>query len=385
MSQTLTGTKVHSAIRRSILTWVSRLLFVLNIIAGFYSLIAYFAIHVSPIRFWLAGFITLTIPVLLICHVLFILCWLLISPLKSLLSMVLLLIGFPLLQRTYAFHPHADPGPSKDSTQFKVLSYNTRLLNMLDYYGKGNKEKSVKQLDWIRNNDADIKCLQEFFNEDDSPVFNSISRISGKGSYNYYMTPLFRLNNKSRGFYGVAIFTKFPIVGSGDIIFDRRTLNKGVFVDIVIHQDTVRVFNVHLYSMSIVPDSLGTKKDYASIKRNYADITKRLRRGLVTRSRQIEVLEKYIKASPYKVIVCGDFNEVPYSYVYQQMRRRLSSSFEDAGNGFGFTLNNALFFLRIDNQFYDKRLKVDSFETHRDIPYSDHFPISATYSLQKEK
>jgi endonuclease/exonuclease/phosphatase family metal-dependent hydrolase len=46
--------------------------------------------------------------------------------------------------------------------------------------------------------------------------------------------------------------------------------------------------------------------------------------------------------------------------------------------------DDKLFFLRIDNQFYDQDLQVHNFKTHREADFSDHFPISATYSLDPE-
>jgi endonuclease/exonuclease/phosphatase (EEP) superfamily protein YafD len=80
--------------------------------------------------------------------------------------------------------------------------------------------------------------------------------------------------------------------------------------------------------------------------------------------------------------VCGDFNETPYGYAYGQVRHRLSNAFEEAGSGFGFSYRNAPRYIRIDNQFYDKKkLKVLDFQTRRDVSYSDHYPIVGRYKL----
>jgi len=61
----------------------------------------------------------------------------------------------------------------------------------------------------------------------------------------------------------------------------------------------------------------------------------------------------------------------------------MRNAFEDAGKGFGFTYNKVLFFLRIDNIFYDPSLNIEHFKTHREVDYSDHYPVSATFSWQK--
>lgn len=344
-----------------------------------YSFFAFLSIHIPPSRFWPAGFATLSIPVLLAMHVLLVAWWLRKRPRRwAWLSLAALAMALPLLERTFAWH-WQPPKPRFQS--FKVLSFNTQLFNAHDYFNAGDKTKSKSAIEWLRNDDSDIKCLQEFYDQDGSRDFNSISKIAQTGGYNYYITPLFHGNRNWKGFYGVAIFSKFPIVNTGDIIFDRNTLNKGIFVDVKINADTVRVFSVHLLSMSIRAEQLAVGGNYQQTKSSYVGVLRRLKKGFVTHSRQVTTLDRYVRNSPHPVIVCGDFNSMPYSFTYQKMRKRLRNAFEDAGSGFGFTYNSrAFFFLRIDNQFYDSRLQVHDFRIHREVNFSDHFPISATYS-----
>lgn len=288
-------------------------------------------------------------------------------------------MGYPLFQRTFTLQ-WGEKVATKQ-TEFTVMSYNARLFNTYLYYKNKNSPEPRQSINWVAQNNADIKCIQEFYNMDNSMVFNTISKIASNGGYEYYMTPLFKGLGGKRGFIGVAIFSRFPIINQGDVVFGERTLNKGVFIDVTIGKDTVRVFNVHLHSMSIKTDSLFKNDGYQDLKEDYLDTFRRLKKGFATRGKQISILEKHIKASPYKVIVCGDFNDIPYSYTYQKLRKYLYNSFEEAGNGFGFTYNGKLFFLRIDNQFFDPRLRVVNFKTHREVGYSDHFPITATYAV----
>ncbi len=360
----------------------SRFVFIINLVAAIYTLVAYLAIQIPPSRVVLAGFLTLSIPVMLFLHLLLLIYWLRKSPTRTWVSVLVLVAGFPLLQRTFAFHPFKTGSATEaDAATFKVLSYNTQLFAAHDYFNNGSKEKPKQALAWIKDSKADILCLQEFYNQDGNSDFDAISQLANEG-YNSYMTPLFRLNSDWQGFYGVAIFSKFPIIKRGDIVFDRNTLNKGVYADLLIDNDTIRVFNIHLLSMSIQIDSLSNRKEISGIKAESKNIINRLKKGLRAHSRQAALVDWYVRNSPHPVIVCGDFNEIPYTYTYHRIRRRLNNAFEDAGTGFGFTFNNSkLFFLRIDNQFYDKRLQVHSFQTHREASYSDHFPISGVYSI----
>ena len=88
------------------LNFFSRVMFFLNLIAALFTFISYFFVQISPKDFWIAGFFTLSLPVLLlVVHPVFIIYWLVNRFfLKILISLITLLAGYPLLQRTITFH-----------------------------------------------------------------------------------------------------------------------------------------------------------------------------------------------------------------------------------------------------------------------------------------
>ncbi|MBC7922708.1 MAG: endonuclease/exonuclease/phosphatase family protein [Ferruginibacter sp.] len=351
-----------------------------NLLVCAYTLGVYRFVHISPADFWPAGFLTLSLPIAMLLHVAFGLYWLWFSPPKALFSLVVVLVGYPYWQRTLTYHA---PGPVAESLpSFEVLSYNVRMLNTYHERLGVNASTSTKMLDWLIEHDADIKCVQELYNADTSRVYNSMKQLYFRQKHPQYATPPPDLYESRQGYVGVVIFSKFPILRYEKLVFDRSGINKGVVADIAVGKDTIRVFNVHLQSMSIRVKKVLSEREYERAKKDLADIFRRLKRGFVSRAEQVDLLEKRIAASPYKVIVCGDLNDMPYGYTYSKLRKRLRNAFEEAGNGFGFTYNDKLFFLRIDNQFCDPRFSVRDFTTHREVDYSDHFPVSAVYSLE---
>jgi len=231
-------------------------------------------------------------------------------------------------------------------------------------------------VNWIARNDADIKCLQEFYNDNKSEVFNTTSRIAQANNNAVVVKPAFV--NRIGAQFGLAIFSRFPIIHSGEVLNEESKHQHAIFADVNTGEDTIRVYNTHLQSMSIDENKIG---EFEQAKENYLNIAKKLRFGFVERAKQVDNLVNHILQSPYPVIVCGDFNDLPYSYTYLTLKQHLSNAFEEAGHGFGFSYNGKLFFLRIDNQFYSKQLRATSFNIYRDISYSDHFPIRAEYSL----
>ena len=247
-----------------------------------------------------------------------------------------------------------------------------------------------------------------------SAIFNSIDKISEKRKGHYYFSTA--ITNKTGAQFGIITFSKFPIINKGDLGFGNNTLNQATYIDVIItnstnspellggagHQinkparhsqsqrkaggsaDTIRIYNIHLQSLLIKGKDIfkyaEEKNDILSKSKNLLHLFKTVS---ILRSRQLDILISHINNSPYAVVVCGDLNDTPYSYTYQTLDKILNNAFEKAGNGFGFTYNSKFPFLRIDNQFASRCFTINSFKTHYEADYSDHFPISANYTLME--
>lgn len=223
-------------------------------------------------------------------------------------------------------------------------------------------------INWVKNHPAGVKCLQEYFYDYYNPIFKTKEAISKNGAYHCY----YESNKDTSRFQvrGLAIFSKYPIINSGRIFADQNQYNRGIFADILYNDDTVRIVNIHLHSMEMGGET-HLKGFYFKYKT-----------GTYTRVRQGKKVLNFVKNSPYMTIVCGDFNQTALSYLYKIFDQQLHNAFDKAGSGFGFTLNNKLFFLRIDNQFYNDKLKIKGFKTLDHIKYSEHYPILGLYQPQ---
>lgn len=264
----------------------------------------------------------------------------------------------------------------------KVLSYNTRVFNVYNHLGKKDKWKSTKDMTkWIVDGNFDIMCFQEFYYEPLNKNFNTIKNLKAKNKYNHYFYKT--LTNRSDGQFGLAIFTKYKILNKGVINFNKKINNQIIYVDLKIKADTVRVYNCHLISNNLddseMPDSdNSTKKNGSKIKK----LASVLKKGFAKRANQIDSLIKDIDKCPYKIILCGDLNDLPYSYTYKKLKSNLDNCFEQKGNGMGFSYNGKIPFLRIDQIFVSEQIQTKSFVTHFKVKYSDHFPISTTLVIK---
>ena len=337
------------------------------------SLLTLASSYISPETFWLGSvLVPWLIPLLLINLIVLLILlvkrsWMLALPL-------LIIIGaLTLLPRLYAWPSGEYAGESNSG--FRVVSYNTSFFRASgvfskSYYSSDKNLLSLQITDWIRSNGADIICLQEFFDDENSEIFNNVQAIGTSGGYqHHFLHKALHDNGVERG---LITFSKFPIVDQGDIFLSENRYNGATFVDLRIDADTVRVINLHLESLNL------------SERAKRGGIPSLVRSNAIQKSRQAQEVMQYIRESPYPTIVCGDFNEVPNGYIYRQFSQSLDNAFEEEGDGLGLTYQGSYPtpLLRIDNQFYDPRLHLVSFATHYGIGYSDHFPIEARYQLR---
>jgi endonuclease/exonuclease/phosphatase family metal-dependent hydrolase len=355
-----------------------------NFIAAVVLTIIYASGKIPPTEkynLWLISFI---IPVALAVNVILLTVSLFLRKKSSLYYLVTLLIGSNYLLSTI---PLKSIFKKRTQTEdIAVLSYNTHSLG--GHYGTPSSFVSIDQetsdfKDWIVDQQFDIQCYQEFINYFGHPELDLIKVFGSKGFHTYFSFDSSAMVRKVA--VGTVIASRFPILKSGDVFTSKNGFNRVTYADLKVKSDTLRVINVHLESMGLKQFNPVVKSGFRSKKQNARIILSKLKVGVFERSRQIKILTEFIERSPYPVVCVGDFNDMPYSYSYQYMKREMKNAFEEAGNGFGFTYQgNTLRVLRIDNQFYSSDVSALRFETLHDVKFSDHFPVLGSYSLERE-
>ena len=96
------------------------------------------------------------------------------------------------------------------------------------------------------------------------------------------------------------------------------------------------------------------------------------------RASQADTIARVVGESPYRVVLCGDFNDTPVSYVYRRMRGNRQDAFSEAGRGFSYTFNGFRNVLRIDYVMLDPTFEVVDYRTP-ELDYSDHLPVVVTF------
>lgn len=224
--------------------------------------------------------------------------------------------------------------------------------------------------------EADIVCFQEY-----SPKTCHVGQYSWKVEKLTSFAPNRRV--------GLALFSRYPIIKSYGRIWDRNgvpDINGYVWADLRYGMDTIRVVNLHLWSMGVRIEHAAKAAQTGDLPRFFAELanaTRRLKAGFTHRTDQIREIETFVTGCRHPVIICGDFNETPMSYSYGKLRQHFKNAFEEAGRGLGFTLNRHPYCVRIDQQFVSSDWVVQKCEVLSHVAFSDHFPVLAEYALKR--
>lgn len=325
-------------------------------------------------------------PYLLLANFFFLLMWLLGKRKYFLISLVVMLLSIPALKKTYPIFPYSNKLTGTEVDTVKFLSYNTMSNFGYKKYSPNEEESGIQ---YLLNQDADIMALQEFnVNKNNQYLTEEdVLDIYKKYKYNYIWLGSSSQTKKRKS--GMAIFSKYPIVKKELIDYDSNYTGV-IYTDIDINGTIYRLFNVHLESNRITAaDNVLLRRvrdnfDSDNLSEVTQVLTQKLSEASVKRARQAEIIAKVIKESPHKVIVCGDFNDVPNSYAHSQMLGdNLRDAFIGAGKGLGLTYSNGLYQFRIDYILYDKTIGVKDFVIDK-VDYSDHYPIHCSLILPKE-
>jgi endonuclease/exonuclease/phosphatase family metal-dependent hydrolase len=347
---------------------------ILSLIASLLS------VYINPNDLFIFQFFGLIFIFIYSLNFLFFLFWLFIKKKKSMmiLNLIFIVIGITYLNDFFRINLSSN---EVGDNSFKIISYNVRQFDL--YNWEENKINRDKYFEFLKDEDPDIVCFQEYYEDFKKDFVTTDSIIKILKTKNYYFKP--SIINAKRYAYGIATFSKYPIINSDFVKFENSS-NIIIYTDIIIKNDTIRIFNAHLQSIKFKPEDykfitkVENSIDSIVIDEAKPVITK-MRDAYKLRAVQADTLAQLIKKSPFKVILCGDFNDTPISYTYHKVKSNLNDAFIEAGSGIGQTYNGTFPSFRIDYILYSDEIEAVNFKSPR-IPLSDHFPIVSSMKLK---
>lgn len=298
------------------------------------------------------------LPLLIIGNVVFLIYWLALRRFHwACIPLITILCCIPYIGTLYQFGSLDEKADAKPG--LKIATYN---VAMFGRETSGFMAQDI--LSEMKKQKVDIACFQEY-NDHAGDKRNS-------DSYKEYFP------YSAVGKSDMVIYSRYPIVNSKNIPFER-TNNSAMWAEIKVNDNVYRVYNVHLQTTGIngalhraaKQESKGIDvQNNALMNYLYGNYTV----GMITRSGQANQVAMDMKESEVPIIVCGDFNDVPYSYVYNTILGDMIDGFKECGSGYMNTFRGGKKKVRIDYIFHSKEMEGFSYYK-KELSYSDHYPI----------
>ena len=338
-------------------------------------IIAYLTPHVPPAMFGQFTIVGLFAPVLFIMVMVCTLLWLVMRRWTMALIFTLLLIpGFFHFKDFFNMEVMIEEQRPENNRELTILTHNVR-----GFYNDNGNRRVQDYVDYLAMNDLpDVVCLQEFPRE--AQGIKSLDTLFDGRYDEVYMAEA-----EEGGEYAVRTYSRYPIIRQGSVAGEGRGTSH--WCDIVYKQyDTIRIFNNHLYTTSISKDD---SEDIARGKilqdgDRMRSIVNRIADNSSIRASHVDTLRYIIDNTPYRHIVCGDFNDTPMSYVYSVLSENLYDAFVESGNGYGYTFRPMRGMLRIDYILRSEGLESLGYAADESATFSDHLPVYARFKVAKQ-
>jgi endonuclease/exonuclease/phosphatase family metal-dependent hydrolase len=338
----------------------------LNLLLIVATLLAILAPYASPKYSWWVSLFGMSFPWLFFANFCFVLFWLITKNIYFLFSAVCILLSWNAFTGIFGFNGK-DAAPA---TSLNVMSFNCRAF----YDFTADKPTKTKILQLLQSEALDVICFQEFPTNPNTKA-SLIEQIKTQTQLPYYYQP---------EAYALAIFSKYPLHNS-NILKTDNVPNGCIYADIHLPKGQMRVYNVHLKSNHVSDDAnkvledpdLQKKSTWLGIK----TMLSKIRTSSKIRTEQAQRISKHIEQCRLPVVLCGDLNETPQSYVYNLLTTKLHDSFRLKGAGRGSTYAGKIPVLRIDYILAGEEFRISDHRILRkDV--SDHYPVVSSLHLK---
>lgn len=337
----------------------------IQIVISILTLVGLFGGDVTPVGNTARAICVYILPIFIVANFVMMLYWL-IRRKWLLLAIPILTVAccIPYIGTYYQFSLENPQQNTKSG--LKIASYN---VGMFGRETSGFMAQDI--LAEMRRQKVDVLCIQEY-NEVSGDKKNS-------ESYKEYF-PYMQVGRND-----MVIFSRYPITANKTILFEE-TNNSAMWADIDVKGTEYRVFNIHLETTGINRTLHSAGKMMAQHRevdsnRLINAIMGNYMMGMMFRSGQAITIANEKRESDKPVILCGDFNDVPYSFVYNTVKGDMVDGFKECGAGWMYTYRGMKQQpVRIDYIFHDESIKGISYY-RTDLTYSDHFPVFMKIAL----
>jgi len=345
-------------------------------------LIACLSPYINPANWWFFGFTGLIVPYLIVLLSFALIFWLIVKPIYVWIPLISLCFGWQQIGVVFAWHPGSGFSIKKHPQNIRIIDWNVRSFNGLSNNAEAKRMTRSEVAEIIMKMQADIVCLQEFNNSTQRENADNISLFTKAFPYYYFSKDYLRNSGNYQS--GSIIFSKYPIIDSGKTKFP--VAESLIYADIKKGDDIFRIFNTHLQSFKF------KKEDYIDIEKikeqdeesvaASKNIFKKMKLAFTRRGVQSDIVRNQRDLNNLPGIITGDFNDVPNSHTYFNIKGNWQDCFLKKDFGIGRTYLSLAPTLRIDYILADNHFTIKQFDMV-DEDLSDHMMLVTDLRLVK--
>jgi endonuclease/exonuclease/phosphatase family metal-dependent hydrolase len=332
-------------------------------------------------KVWIFSFFGLIYLPLYLVNSGFTILWIIMRRKFWLLSVIPLILGFMVFRGHFNLNFSGTHAKTKDD--IKIMTFNVRGFDPTD--GTSKEDFMQKSFSTIENEHPDIICFQDY----SLPIKGKygVEGLQKRLGLPYAVSKNYTPYSDQISVSGVGILSRYPILDSKPMTIDSGYTC--MYADIQYRDKDIRVISIHLQSYALYSDEKVIMSaprsfinfDQQKLKKDSRRIAWKLRWALRRRAPEARKVAEFVQNSPYPVIVCGDFNDTPASYVYRIISQSLEDPFQIYGSGIARTYNESKYPFRIDYILHSKQFKSHDYHI---IPtnVSDHNPVTSILRME---
>lgn len=299
--------------------------------------------YIPPRVFPWLNLLSLSFPVLMILNVLFCLTWIILWKKRAVFFLAFSLFLIVPTSRWINYREKKSIKPN-----LKMLTFNIK---------GGRVGGTGKVFNYLKNSGADVILLQEY-----SSQYQVSGYDFGVGNYE-----IVALNSKTK----ILDHGKIATTGNGN----------SFYADIEINGKRIRFINLYLSPFSFEKQKVKPSEDLEQNENKLRYILGKLVPTFKNHQAEVQDLQNAVSASPYPVILAGDFNAVPNSYEYYHLLKNLKDVFVEVGRGSATSFHDYKFPIRIDHVFCSQSIQKVAYRVDRSAKLSDHFPVITEFYI----
>lgn len=333
---------------------------------------------IAPSRSIVFSYLSYGYLYLLFANVAFIILWLCLKSKWFLMSTVAIVLRFAFLPLYFQIGGSETlPNGIDESECIKLLTFNAHRFQGNERQEPMTDTNMKLFLEVVDEEQPDILTMQEYIGRGDT--LHLTDQLTRRG----YVYQVSGYNNGSMT--GTVIFSKLPL-------FNEVHLD-GVkcYADMLWRGDTVRLFSLHLdsYRLDESDHQEIHKLSHGTVDNTTGRSTLyKFRETILAHEQEWHQLEPLVNTGR-RILLAGDFNDTPASYIYQKLSRHLKDGYREAGQGFSTTYhgsfaslrNNMSLAFRIDFVMHTPDITTCTYKRIK-LEISDHYPVLVTVRKQ---